>query len=478
MVNFDFDNAERTEFISLLFEKIADFYDPSASQRVAPELDANEIHAYLNNLQEPVHFRHALNHVVHGLAKYTVHTTDSMYFGLFNPRANITSVAADLIAALFNPQLAAWSHAPFAVQVERLLVHEIAKKFGYEEPHIDGVFTAGGAEANLTALITALHHKYPDYGKSGLTSMKARPTIYCSKESHHSILKAAKIAGLGYDSVREISFNSVGDETEDIRAAIMQDKEDGRDPLMLVVTMGTTGAGLIEPMQQAHELASYFGLWLHADAAYSGAAILSTTHQAILTGIENADSITFDAHKWMSVSMSASMFLTRHKDVLGQSFNVSTDYMPKEGGALDVQDPYMHSIQWSRRFTGLKVYLSILVFGWKGYEEVINHHFLMGELMRKKLADHEWLIFNYTPLPVICFGKKEFLTDVTLADQLCQEIIRKGEAWLSVYPIDGIHALRLCITNFRTTELELDKLILILERTWKEMKLSRSLQKL
>ena len=165
--------------------------------------------------------------------------------------------------------------------------------------------------------------------------------------------------------------------------------------------------------------------------------------------------------------MSVSMFLTRHPRILEQSFHVTTDYMPKEGGTYEIHDPYTHSIQWSRRFAGLKVYLSILTFGWAGYEEVINHHFRMGELMRKKLSDHGWLIFNNTPLPVICFGKKQFLNNDQLAHHLCSEIIQSGEAWLSVYTVNGVRALRICITNYNTTEFELDKLILVLERSWR-----------
>ncbi|MGI8583443.1 MAG: pyridoxal phosphate-dependent decarboxylase family protein [Chitinophagaceae bacterium] len=462
-MTFDLPATVRKEMWDYLIKELEIFYDNPRNRKVSPTLNVREIKDYINPLIESEELKDAINHILIGLEKYTVHTSHPSYFGLFNPRANFPSILADTITAAFNPQLAAWSHAPFAIEVEAKLIKRFAEKFGYANNESDGVFTTGGAEANLTALLSALNNKYPNYTTDGIRVLKNRPCVYCSSESHHSIIKAVSVAGLGINSVRKIPQNdNFQIQLQELENLIKSDMQAGFEPLMLIVTLGTTGAGIIEPVKECSVIAKQYKMWLHADAAYGGGAILSEEHKYLLSGIELADSITFDAHKWMSVSMSASIFLTKHKEVLNQTFRITADYMPKEAGSLDVTDPFTHSIQWSRRFIGLKVYLSLLMFGWKGYEEIINHHFLMGQLLKKKLKENDWIIFNETHLPIICFGKKYFINDEGIATKICNETISSGKAWLSVYNLNNINALRVCITNYLTNENDLDSLIMLL----------------
>ncbi len=365
-MNFDISAIERKEIWNYLIEQLELFYGKPYDRKVSPELDIKEIKDFVNPLSGSEGHKDAISHVLSGLEKYTVHTSHPSYFGLFNPRANFASAIADTITAIFNPQLAAWSHAPFAVEVEAMLIKCFAEKFGYADNDFDGVFTSGGAEANLTALLTALNNKYPKYATHGLWVLQNQPVIYCTSESHHSIIKAVSVAGLGINAVRKIPQNDKFQiQLQDLENLIKSDIQAGFEPLMLIATVGTTGAGIIEPVKEFSAIAKQYKMWLHADAAYGGGAILSEDYKYLLPGIELADSITFDAHKWMSVSMSASIFLTKHKEILNQTFRVTADYMPKEAGSLDVTDPFTHSIQWSRRFIGLKVYLSLLMFGGK-----------------------------------------------------------------------------------------------------------------
>jgi glutamate/tyrosine decarboxylase-like PLP-dependent enzyme len=146
-----------------------------------------------------------------------------------------------------------------------------------------------------------------------------------------------------------------------IRADI--NKDDGYEPLMIVATTGTTGSGAIDPVKTLAQIAARHNCWIHADAAYGGAVVLTEKYKHLLEGIEQADSITFDAHKWLSVPMATSMFLTRHKHILGQTFRIRTDYMPSDDNEIQELGSFGHSIQWSRRFIGLKLYLPLLVFG-------------------------------------------------------------------------------------------------------------------
>lgn len=460
--NFDLFKEGRLEAWKFLTNELETYYDQTASLPVSPKLDQGEITNYVyRSFEDALEFKDAIKHVVDGLKQFTVHTPHPDYFGLFNPRANFAGIMADTITATFNPQLAAWSHAPFAAEVESNLIVEFGKKFGYNPSDIDGVFTSGGAEANLTAILCALNKSLPDYAKEGLQSVKKKPVIYVSAESHHSFVKATSITGLGLNAIREISVNEhLQMDVNVLEQQIKADIKNNFLPVMIVATVGTTGAGVIDAIGEIAEVASSYNIWLHADAAYGGAIALTEHFKYLLDDIHLADSITFDAHKWMSVPMGAGMLITRHLDILNKTFRVTTDYMPKEASDLQITDPFTHSLQWSRRFIGLKVYFSLLVFGWEGYKQVIEQQIEMGNFLRKKLQNSGWVIYNQTALPVVCFGKKNFEPNDTL--MINKKIIESGKAWLSVYKIKGINTIRACITNYATNEKNIEGLVEVL----------------
>ncbi len=159
---------------------------------------------------------------------------------------------------------------------------------------------------------------------------------------------------------------------EILENCIRKDIDAGYAPFLIVGTAGTTGAGAIDPLPELARIARRFELWFHVDAAYGGAAVLQPELKPHLKRIEAADSITFDAHKWLSVPMGTSMLLTRHTDVLSRSFGMTAEYMPKEGKKLATTDPFTHSIQWSRRSLGIRLFLPWLIFGKQGFEKVIH----------------------------------------------------------------------------------------------------------
>ena len=214
------------------------------------------------------------------------------------------------------------------------------------------------------------------------------------------------MSGIGTAAVREIG---VGDDLQiNVRAMtarIAADIAEGLKPLMIVGTAGTTSAGIVDPLDELADIAAAEKIWFHVDAAWGGgAAFVPGLRQKLLNGIERADSITFDAHKWLSAPMGAGVYLTRQPEILKQTFNVATGYMPRYAAGMDVIDPYTHSIQWTRRFIGLKVFMSLLVAGWDGYAEAINRQIALGDRLRQKLEASGWRIINRTPLPVICFA--------------------------------------------------------------------------
>jgi glutamate/tyrosine decarboxylase-like PLP-dependent enzyme len=433
---------------------------------IKPDLDPSKVREALRavNFDRPSEPLEALELAHRILLRHQTHTPHPRYFGLYDPAPATMGIVGDALAAAFNPQLSVWGHSPGAAEVEQLLVRAFCEKFGYDPAASDGTFTSGGAEANHTALLTALTHAFPEFTQKGLRSLPAQPVLYVSAEGHHSVLKAAKLCGLGTESVREIEVDDhLRMNTGRLADEIARDKRSGLRPFLVVATAATTSAGAVDPLRESAEAAAREGLWLHVDAAWGGAAVLVPELRPLLEGIELADSITFDPHKWLSVPRGAGLYLTRHPDILERTFHVSTAYMPLPNSAgPDVANPFMRSMQWSRRFTGLKLFLTLAVAGWEGYAEVIRRHVSVAAYLREKLEETGWGVVNDAALAVVCFvdrtrqrgGSASYLQAVR------DEVVSSGQAWVSVTRLAGdMTVIRACVTNYRTGPPEVDALV-------------------
>lgn len=473
ITDFDLTPERRSELLHYLIRELEEYYSNTEKLRVSPGLDLEKIRNRVRSfdLRKTVDGKQALEAVLEGMIEYEVHTPHPMYYGLFNPRPTMAGIMADLITAVLNPQLAAWSHSPYASEVERYLVESFGKLFGYSADHLDGVFASGGAEANFTAILCALNHAFPDIGDSGLQGLSKLPVIYCSEQTHHSIQKGARMAGLGADSVRSIQVNpQLKMKADQLRAAILKDKKAGREPVMVVATAGTTGTGSIDDLEQIGQVCADHNIWYHVDAAYGGAVVVDPELKAWIRGIELSNSLIVDLHKWFSVPMAASLFLTNNPEIMHRTFEIRTGYMPGDARDLDITDPFAHSFQWSRRFAGLKIYLSLLMHGTEGYAQVIRKQVEAGNLLRKLLKKEGWIVKNESPLPVVCFSDEKEGKDPGFARALCDRVVRSGKAWISVYPIGQEETLRACITNYSTGEEHLIKLVELLGKAREKYK--------
>ncbi|NNE66509.1 MAG: aminotransferase class V-fold PLP-dependent enzyme [Pyrinomonadaceae bacterium] len=460
-MSFDLDSSKRKKVWNSTIESLENFYENTGDLKTSSAIERGHVQRnVIDDFDSPKVPEEAIEHVIECLKEFAVHTPHPDYFGLFNPRANFPSIVADTITATFNPQMAAWSHAPFASEVEDMLIHEIGKKFGYADKETDGVFTSGGAEANLTAVLCAINFKFPSVAQRGVAAIGATPKIYCSTESHHTVIKSARICGLGTESITYVPVDEKQEMVpESLESKIKEDIANGHEPFLIFATLGTTGSGGIDPIRALSRLAAKYGCWLHADAAWGGAVALTKEHRHLIEGIELADSITFDAHKWLSVPMAASLFITRHSDILRKTFSIETDYMPADEDEIKMIGSYSHSIQWSRRFIGLKLYLSLLVFGWEGYDETISHQLKLGEKLKENLLLNGWKVLNNTSLPVVCFSDERFEDEPDFANFIANRLVASGNAWVSTYPIDGKATIRACITNYASTEQNTNNLV-------------------
>ena len=233
-----------------------------------------------------------------------------------------------------------------------------------------------------------------------------------------------------------------------------QDRAAGLHPFLLVATLGATGTGVIDPIGALRGFADRYGLWLHADAAWGGSALLSPALRHHLAGIESADSVTWDAHKWMSVPMGSGMFFCRHAEAARLAFAISAAYMPPPQGE-EVVDPYTTSAQWSRRHIGLKVFMAMAELGLDGYGRLVEGQARLGDYLRRRLLATGWTLANETPLPVVCFHREGLD-----APGLVARIHREGATWISSLALPGgPTVLRACITSYHSTEADVEALL-------------------
>ncbi len=382
------------------------------------------------------------------LEQGTVHSTHPRYFGLFNPGVRAAGVAADALAALYNPQVGAWWHAPAAAEVERHTLRYFQRRIGFDTPEASGSFTTGGAEANLTGVLAALARAFPVFVTGGLQAVDRHPVFYASDQAHDSLVKIASVTGLGRDALRRVASDARQEmDVGALRQAIARDRADGHEPFLVVGTAGTTATGAIDPLPQLAALCAMEGLWFHVDAAWGGLAVLSDALRGHVAGIELGDSITLDAHKVLPVPMGAGMFFSRWGAPADAVFAVHTGYVPDpEPGTSDA---YQHTLQWSRRFIGLKVFVTLAELGDAGISALVERQTAMANLLRVKLAQAGWRIINDTPLPLVCFTRDDL--PPTGAAAIARAVAAEGAAWVSeLRLINGMRAIRACITHHET----------------------------
>lgn len=387
------------------------------------------------------------------LRDWQVQVTHPRYLGLFNPNVTLPSVVAETLVAMYNSQLANWRTSPAGNEIERHTLAWLAGKFGLPQDSI-ATFTSGGSEANLSAVSVALSHAFPEYGEHGLRSLPASPSLYLTGEAHHGFNKIAHATGIGRRAVRAVKNDSrLRLDVESLRRQVQQDRNDGWAPFMVVGTAGTTATGVVDPLTEIAQFCREERLWFHADAAWGGAAILSPELKQYLAGIEHADSITCDAHKWFSVPMGCGMFFCRHRDSVERAFHADVTYV---SGAQSgpVFNPLTNSMQWSRRFIGLKLFMALANLGESGYAAMIDHQARLGSVLRQALTDSGWRLVNDTPLPLVCFTRDHLDPTIFLAALHQRQI-----AWMSEANIAGTAVLRACITNFRTTEADVRQIV-------------------
>jgi aromatic-L-amino-acid decarboxylase len=427
---------------------------------VTPTLDREAFAAELAGFDfaQPVPFGDLLSWTVAQMEHGLVHVNHPRYLGLFNPAPSFPAQCADRIVATFNPQLASATTSPAAVAIEAHVARSLAHRAGLPAQAV-GHFTSGGSEANDTALICALTRAEPGFTATGSRAFSGQPVFYISQDSHLAWIKIAHMAGIGRSAARLVPTDGTGRMSlEALSYAIAADRREGHVPVMVVATAGTTNAGMIDPLAECGEIAHQAGLWYHVDAAWGGGLLASERLRGLLAGIATADSITVDAHKWFATTMGCGMFLTAHPQVLSSAFNVSANFMPSHAAALD---PYLTTVQWSRRFLGLRLFLSLGAGGWAGHGAHVERAVELGRRLADSARGRGWSVANEPKLAVVCLEPPAGSPAVR---EIVSRVLKSGGAWISAAQFEGRDVIRACVTHGETSLADIEALAALLEQ--------------
>ena len=449
------DPAERRRIGDWLTQELEAAAIRVRSGPVTPTIDMQRFRAELDafDFERPQALQDALRWSIERLEHGIVQMSNPRYFGLFNPGANFPAQCADRLAASFNPQLASSASSPVPVALESHVIRAVARRAAFGDD-ATGHFATGGSEANYTALICALTAAHPLFSADGVRAFGGPVRFYTSRDCHIAWLKIAHQAGVGRTALRLIDTDGRGRMSpQALQRAIEEDLAAGAVPVMIVATAGTTGAGMIDPLSECADIARQHSLWYHVDAAWGGAALASNRLRSVLAGMERADSLTIDAHKWFATTMGCAIFITRRGELLSEAFHASTSFMPS---SISGVDPYLNSVQWSRRFLGLRLFLALAAAGWEGLAAHVERAVALIDRVKERLAASGWRIVNDSPLAVLNAVPPAELGDVRA---LVRRVVVSGRAWVAPATLEGQDVVRICATNGETTIEDMDALV-------------------
>src|SRR6266852_9405945 len=434
-MRFDFDSETRRRLGHRLIDQIDAFFSSLPDRAVQLPLEQRSYgptHHPLPEFGEDA--TKVLDEICREMVDQGFHVPSGNYFGLMNPTPTYMGVLAEGLVAGINPQLATLARSQLASKIELETVRWIGERVGWPG-EFNGTFTSGGNEANFSGLALALASNFPNSVEEGVAAIGSQPVLYASAESHHSLDKSAGLLGIGRKALRRITVNEAAQlDPEMLERAIVQDLAVGRKPFCVVAAAGTTNSGTVDDLIAVSEICRQYQLWLHVDGAYGGVAIFSNQHRDLVRGIERADSITVDPHKWMAMPFAAGVILTSHPEILERAFSVAAPYMPKAPGA-HLPDNSRISIQWTRRMNSLKLWLTLRVHGRKAYEELIDRQLKLAASFAAWVSNSDFEITVPHPLPIVTFRLKapdlsaQELTAVH--NRIVDDVTRDGQRWIS-----------------------------------------------
>ena len=389
------------------------------------------------------------------------------FFGYVLGSGEPVGAIADLLVSVLNQNVTSWRSGPAAVTIERLVVRWLGEFIGCRG--FAGSLTGGGSSANLMGLAIAREAKAPANENGAQVGV-----IYTSTETHMSIPKAAALLGLGHSSVRLIGVDErFRIKLDELKRAILEDRAAGKRGIAIVGSAGTTNTGSIDPLDALADLAEENDLWFHVDGAYGAFAAGPAPEK--FRGLSRADSLSLDAHKWLYQALDCGCLLYRDQTAAQKAFSHSGEYTkvlssdPIEGFAF-----FEESMELSRRFRALKIWLSLRYHGATAFRESIAEDMRLALHLASVIAGNEDMeLLAPVELSAVCFRYKPAGKSEEELNALNAEIVRRsqraGRVFFSNAVIHGKFALRACIVNHRTTQKDVEEVVRETERVGSEI---------
>jgi glutamate/tyrosine decarboxylase-like PLP-dependent enzyme len=477
--SLDLDDEERRELADKFVELAHDYFGSVADLPVFPQT-TGEVLSQQFDIPPPLESE-ALKNIVADCRKIVGgirHNGHPRFYGYVASPSTPPGAFADLLASTLNPSVTSWRSSPAATQIERTVVRWLGSLIGYDD-HAIGLLTSGGSMANLTALLIAHRAKVDgDVSQEGVGHSQQRMTIYVSDQVHMSIPKAVDVLGLGQKSVRVIPTDDrFCFDVNALRDAIDADRKNNLKPFCIVASAGTAASGALDPLAEIADIARKDNLWFHIDGAYGAPAAMVKENKSMFAGLELADSVSLDPHKWLYTPVDCGCLLLRDAAAARKPFVAEGEYVKVHETAESESFAFWdYGIELSRRFRALKVWMTLRYYGARRIAEAIAEDMAMARYLAERVeAGLEFELLAPVQLSICCFryvpsSLRAMLAaannDVERADlntqlnhlneRIMHKVQRGGRAYLSNAMLRGKFALRACIINFRTTRADID----------------------
>jgi glutamate/tyrosine decarboxylase-like PLP-dependent enzyme len=377
------------------------------------------------------------------------------FFGYVLGSGEPVGAVADLVASVANQNVTAWRSSPAAVTIEQKVVGWIARAIGCRE--FSGSFTGGGSAANLMALAIARESTAPA-NEAGVQS----GIVYCSTEAHMSIPKAVALLGIGRRNLRYIAVDEQHRmRVDELERALEGDAAAGKRPVAVVASAGTVNTGAIDPLAEIAAVAHRHGAWYHVDGAYGALAAIAVPEK--FRGLDQADSLSLDPHKWLYQPLDCGCLLYRDANTARAAFSHTGDYAKSlsddsvEGFAF-----FEESMELSRRFRALKLWTSLRYHGLAAFRDSIRQDLALAQRLARNVAKQADLeLLAPVELSAVCFryrGGDPARLDA-INEDILRRVVRRGRVYISNATLAGRFALRACVTNHRSTEADVDEVV-------------------
>ncbi len=449
---------------------IREYFEQPEAHRVMPAVAPGQIAALLPESapEEGVPFDEIFADFERIVVPGTTHWNHPRFFAYFATSSAPAAIVAEALAATLDVKAMLWRTSPAATELEEVMMRWLGRLLDLP-PQWTGVIYDTASIAGFTVLAAArdaLGLQIRERGMSGRDLPALR--IYITAETHSHVEKAAVALGIGQENVVRVACDGAYRmRPEALRAAIEADEKAGMRPLAVVATVGTTSTTSVDPVAAIAEVTRERNIWLHVDAAYAGPAAMIPEFRWMLDGVELADSLVLNPHKWMFVPMDLSVLFLKDESIVRRAFSLVPEYLTTpEAGVVNYMD---YGLQLGRRFRALKLWFVLRHFGARGIRERLRGHIaLAAEFASLVGAEPGWEVMAPHPLSVVCFRYAPPGVDEAQRDALNAEILRAvnatGEVFLSHTRVDGRYALRLAIGNLRTQRADVEHAWGLLQR--------------